>query len=327
MVIRFFKSRQPLVNVLFVLVAIIIWSLNYNRFTIETGNPGTFYNSLLRWITPDHKFIYFLLGLILIISQTIHINFICNKYEVLYKNSYLPGVLFLLLSCSIPQFVSFHPVLIVNSMLLFILNKIFRLYKNDSPLAWDFDACVLLSIMTLFYLPSVIFLLLYAVSLIILRPFSWRDWVVGMMGFVTPLFFVLLFYFLTDSLYEIKNLLHSVAITNKLNIKNAVPEGYPFIIIWTSAMFIVSLLKLRMNFLKNTAKTRSYQWIILFLTAISLLMIIASPDEPLFRFSILCIPLSIVISYYFLTTKKIWITEPILYLLIAFILYNYVTIK
>jgi hypothetical protein len=169
--------------------------------------------------------------------------------------------------------------------------------------------------------------LLYAVGLIILRPFSWRDWVVGIMGFLTPVFFMLLYYFLNDRLHEIKHFIHSAEITNKFNLKNAVPAGYPFIIVWVSTMFILSLLKLRLNFLKNTAKTRSYQLIILFFVVISLLMIIFTPGEPLFRFSILCIPLAVIISYYFLTTKKIWLTEPILYLLVAFIIYNYISIK
>ncbi|HKR07475.1 MAG TPA: hypothetical protein VJY62_22765 [Bacteroidia bacterium] len=327
MVIRFFKSRQPLVYVVFVVIALAAWSAGYPGFTIESRSSMPFYNLLLKLISPDHKFIYFLLGLSLILSQTIHLNFICNKHEVLYRNSFLPGLFYLLLSVSIPQFISFHPVLIVNSILIFTLNKIFRLYKNDTPLAWDFDSCVLLSFMTLFYLPAVIFLLLYAVSLIILRPFSWRDWVVGLMGFLTPVFFVLLFYFLNDTFGEIKHFIHTTEISRKFNIKNAVPGGYPFTIIWVSAVFILSLLKIRLNFLKNTAKTRSYQLIILFLVIISLLMIIFTPSEMLFRFSILCIPLSIIVAYYFLTTKKAWLTDPVLYLLVAFIIYNYISIK
>lgn len=327
MVIRFFKSRQPFVYVIFILIALATWSAGYSGFNIDTGNPMPFYGSLLKIISPDHKFIYFLFGLSLVISQTIHLNFICNKHDVLYRNSFLPGLFYLLLSCSIPQFISFHPVLIVNSILIFTLNKIFRLYKNDSPLAWDFDTCVLLSIMTLFYLPAIIFLLLYAVSLIILRPFSWRDWVVGLMGFITPLFFVLLYYFLNDRLDEIKHFIYATEISRKFNIKNAVPGAYPLTIMWVSAIFVLSLFKLRLNFLKNTAKTRSYQLIILFFSIISLLIIIFTPVELLFRFSILCIPLAIIIAYYFLTTKKTWITESAFYLFVAFIIYNYISIK
>jgi uncharacterized protein DUF6427 len=327
MVIRFFKSRQPLVYVIFVLISLVFWIAGYPGFTIYTGNPMPFYNSLLKIITPDHKFIYFLLGLSLVISQTIHLNFVCNKHEVLYRNSFLPGLFYALLSCSIPQFTSFHPVLIVNSILIFTLNKIFRLYKNDAPLAWDFDTCVLLSIMTLFYLPAIIFLLLYAVSLIVLRPFSWRDWVVGLMGFITPVFFVLLYYFLTDRLHEINHFIYATEISRKFNIKNAVPAGYPITILWVTAVFILSIFRLQANFQKNAAKTRSYQLIILFFVILSLLMIIFTPTETLFRFSIFCIPLSVIISYFFLTTKKVWITEPLLYALIIFIIYNYISIK
>ncbi|MEP7168036.1 MAG: hypothetical protein ABI855_01570, partial [Bacteroidota bacterium] len=138
----------------------------------------------------------------------------------------------------------------------------------------------------------------------ILKPFSWRDWVVGLMGFLTPLFFVMLYYFLNNRLDETKHFLYATEISRMFNIKNAVPGGYPLTIIWVSAIFVLSLFKLRLNFLKNTAKTRNYQLIMLFFVIISLLMIIFTPAGMLFRFSIVCIPLSVIIAYYFLTTKK-----------------------
>src|SRR6185436_17837342 len=270
MITRFFKTRQPLIYVVFGLIALGFWSAGYSVFTVETRNPMPFYNLLLQLISPDHKFIYFLLGVSLVISQAIHLNIVCNQQDVLYRSSFLPGLFYVLLSVCIPQFISFHPVLIVNSVLIFALSKFFRLYKNETPLAWDFDSCVLLSIMTLFYLPAIIFLLLYSVSLIILRPFSWRDWVVGLLGFITPVFFVLLYYFLTDKLNTIKTLAYTAELSRNFNLKNAVPTGYPITILWVAIIFVISLLKLRMNFLKNTAKTRSYQLIILFFIAISL---------------------------------------------------------
>jgi len=327
MVIRFFKSRQPLAYPIFAVIGLVCWIAGYPGFTVSTGSSMPFYNLLLEIITPDHKLIYFFLGLVLVLSQAIHLNMISNNNEVLYRNSFLPGLFYLLLSCSIPQFVSFHPVLIVNSILIFTLHKIFRLYKNDDPLAWDFDTCVLLSIMTLFYLPAIIFLLLYGVSLLILRPFSWRDWVVGLIGFITPVFFVLLYYFFADRLNEVKDFIHTAEISRKFNIKNAVPAGYPLTILWVTAIFVLSLLRIRLNYLKNSAKTRNYQLVILVFVIVSLLMIVFTPAEMLFRFSILCIPLSIIIAYYFLSTKKAWLTEPLLYLLILFIILNYISIK
>ena len=128
-------------------------------------------------------------------------------------------------------------------------------------------------------------------------------------------------------MHEKKNLIYATEIRQKFKRKKAVPGAYPLTIIVVAAIFVLSLFKLRLKFLKNTAKTRSYQLIILFFSIISMLMITFTPVEMLFRFSILCIPLSIIIAYYFLTTKKTWIIEPVFYLLVAFIIYNYISIK
>ncbi|MFI5220050.1 MAG: hypothetical protein ACHQNT_11250, partial [Bacteroidia bacterium] len=194
MVIKFFKSQQPLAYIMLALTAVVIWMSGYGSgFTVHTENAMPFYFFLLKTIKPDITWIYFLSALTLTILQAIHLNNIANRHEVLYKGSLLPGLFFILLSGSIPQFISFHPILIVNSILIFILDKIFRLYKNETPLTLDFDICVLLSVITLFYFPAIIFLLIYAIGLIILRPFSWRDWIVGLMGFLTPVFFVMLY--------------------------------------------------------------------------------------------------------------------------------------
>lgn len=325
MVIKFFKSQQPLAYFIMAIITFFIWSICFFiTFSINSGNAMPFYNLLISIITPEKKIFYFLFGFALIDSQAIHLNIVVNKNEVLYRNSFLPGLFYLLLMCIIPPFISFHPVLIVNSILIFVIDKIFRLYKNDSPLALDFDICVLLSIMTMIYLPSAIFILLYIIGLLILRPFSWRDWIVGALGFITPVFFVLLYYFLNDRLYEIKNLIFAAGITSQFNIKNVVPAGYSLTIIWVVTIFVLSVVKIRGNFYKNAAKTRNYQQLILLFLVISLLMIIFTPAKILYRFSILCIPLSVIISYYFLAAKKAWLNETLFIIFIVIMIYNFI---
>lgn len=328
MIIKFFKTQQPFAYFLFAAIVLVIWfPVYFSGFTINEGNSMPFYSLLLKLISPEKKILYFLLACGLIISQAIQFNIIVSKHDVLYKSSYLPGLFYLLLMSIIPPFISFHPVLIVNSILIIVLDKIFRLYKNEEPLALDFDICVLLSITTMIYLPAAIFILLYLSGLIILRSFSWRDWVIGFMGFLTPVFFVLLYYFLTDRLDEIKALVYDSGITRQFNIKNAIPAGYSVTIVWVSILFVLSILKIRENFYKNAAKTRNYQQIILFFVIISLLMIIFTPSSMLYRFSALSIPLSVVVSYYFLASKKIWVTETLFLLLVAIVFYNFIFVR
>lgn len=328
MVLKFFKSQQPLAYIVLGVIALVFWTSGYFlNFTINNNNALPLYNLLLSILNTEHKFIYFLLGVVLVASQAIHLNIIISKYEVLYKNSFLPGLFYILLMSSIPPFISFHPVLIVNSILIFVMDKIFRLYKNDSPLALDFDICVLLSIMALFYLPAVAFILIYMIGLIILRPFSWRDWIVGAMGLVTPVGFLLLYYFLNDQTSKVKDFIFSAGIgfSREFNLNNVIPAGYPLIIIWIGVLLLLSFLKLRTNFYKNVSKTRNYQQIILFMLIISLIMTAFTSSHMSYRFTILCIPLSVMIAYYFLAAKKAWLTETLFYLLIIFIIFNYIT--
>ena len=130
-------------------------------------------------------------------------------------------------------------------------------------------------------------------------------------------------YFLTDKLPEIKNLIFNSGITSQFNIKNVIPPGYSLTIIWVVTVAVLAFLKIRGNFYKNAAKTRNYQQLILFFLIISLLMIIFTPSPILYRFSILCIPLAVIIAYYFLTIKKEWIAESLFVLFIALMIYNF----
>lgn len=328
MILKFFKTQQPLAYFALAAIVSVAWIIGFlTSFSVINDDIMPFYRQLLIIITPDNKFIYFLLGFALVASQAIHFNSVINKHEVLYKNSFLPGLFYVLLSCSVPQFISFHPLLIVNSLLIFVMDKIFMLYKNESPLALDFDICLLLSIISLFYLPAAVFIMIYIIGLLILRPFSWRDWIVGIMGLITPVFFVFLYYFLNDQTNEMSVLLFSSGsnINREFNLTKVIPVGYPLLIMWIVIMLLLSFFKLRTNFYKNAAKTRNYQQIVLFLLIIALTMTAFASTQMIYRFSILCIPLSIIIAYYFLAVKKKWITTTLFYSLIGIIIYNYIS--
>lgn len=138
-------------------------------------------------IGPD----YFL-GFILVTTQAFHLNLVLNKHEVLYKSTWLPSLLYLFMAGLLPPFLWMHPLLFVNSILIFVLDRLFSLYKNPSPLSLAFDSAFLLSLSALFYLPAVILFIFYFLCMIILRPFSWREWMAGIMGMFFPSF--LLFY-------------------------------------------------------------------------------------------------------------------------------------
>lgn len=325
MITRFFKTNQPVVYLAIVMLALVFWSAGILKgFSVITSANMPFYGLFFYLIHPDVTWAYSLMGLLLIVSQAIHLNWVMNRHEVLFKNSFLPALMYVLFSCCIPPFVSFHPVLVINTILIFVIDKMFSLFKNESPLAPEYDACFLISISTLFYFPAIAFMLFFMAGLLILRPFSWRDWMVGVLGFLTPIFFVLVYYFLTDNLELFRQMAFSSGITKEFNLKNAIPPGYLLTLSCIIVLSFLSFWKIRENFYKNVARTRNFQQLIFLLIIIGISVIIVTPGSSIYRFSILSIPVSTLLAYYFLVAKKTWIADGLIYIFLLVIIYNFI---
>ncbi len=324
--IRFLKSPQPATLFVIPVIVFLFWIQAFFTHPFVPDEPGSLlYNlitSLLN-LLPDLVKVLITIGLISF--EAIYLNSIFNKYEVLEKNSYLPAFMYVLqMSFALPL-LQFHPVLLVNLVLLRALDKIFMLFKNDSPISPLFDSCFLISIASLFYFPATVFFVLFLISLVILRTFNFREWMISFIGFVLPYFFLSVYLFWTNHLMDgWKDLL-----------KNFIPKhptfgfmmGKPLISLFVMTGFLVLLAtrKLIQNFYKNTVRTRSYQQILLlffFFAAASSLFL---KTIPLYQVTLLTIPLVVFLGYYFLTVKKrIWFSEMLLWLMIVLIIWNHI---
>ena len=266
---------------------------------------------------------YGVVGCVLLGTQAFHFNYVLNKHEVLYKASWLPALSYIIIASLLPPFLWFHPILMVNSILIFALDKIFALYKNATPLSLDFNSCFLLALASLFYLPAIVLFLIYVIGIIILRPFSWRDWVVGLLGFALPFFFAFLYYFLNDELQDFYSRVFITGISKQLDIKHIFTYQYTYSVVIVGIIFFLSLIRLQSNYYKNVTKARLIQQLLLMLLVVGIFSVLLSHDEQLYRFSILAMPLSTYIAYYFLSGKKAWVVELVFLVLAITWLWNY----
>jgi len=285
------------------------------------------YNVVFSILSQWPPWVGVLFGILLTTSQVFHLNYIVQKHEVLYKNSYLPALFYLILMAIIPQFLTFHPVLIANTFLIFILDKLFRIYKNPAALSLAFDTCFLISIATLFYLPAISFFLLFAISILILKTFSWRDGIVGLIGLALPLFFTFIYYFWIDGLDELADKFFLKNIRQLWGTGGLVLQGYRITLALVSFIFILTLIRIRQNFYKNVTRIRNFQQVIFILLTVTLIsLLFTAGSVAIYRFSILVIPLATMISYYFLAAKKQWWTEVLFWLLLGTLIFNHVNI-
>jgi hypothetical protein len=331
MLIRLFRSTQIFPVAVLILVSIAIslisWSLHYS-VVAPNGMPlydliSGFFMNFEASGGAKSTVLSAVIVFILITSQALHLNFVLNKHEVFFKQSWLPSLIYLIVASIIPQFIWFSPLLFVNSILIFALDKIFGLYKNSGALALAFDSAFLLSLSALFYLPAIVFVIVYIVSILILRPFSWRDWLVGIMGFTLPFFFAFLYYFLTDKLNAFYDKVFISGINKTIALQHLFTYQYTFSLFWIAVLFCLALFRLQKNYFKNVTKSRLTQQILLILIPVAVILVLVSREESLYRFCVLAVPFSAYVSYYFLSGKKIWLLEIMLLVLVGGWVYNY----
>ena len=285
------------------------------------------YNVIFAFFSGLPPWVGGVFGFVLTTSQVFHLNYIVQKHEVLYKNSYLPGLFYMLFIAMIPQFLTFHPVLLANSMLLFVLDKLFKIYKNPAAMSLAFDSCFIIGLTTLIYLPAISFFLLFALSILILKTFSWRDLLVGLIGLSLPFFFTFIYYFWIDDLNAFSDKFFLRNIRQLWDTSGLVLQGYRITLAVISIVFILTLIRIRQNFYKNVTRIRNFQQVIFIFLGVALLsLIFTAGSVAVYRFAILVIPLSVMISYYFLAAKKKWWTEVLFWILLGLVVFNHVNV-
>jgi hypothetical protein len=119
-----------------------------------------------------------------------------TRFIFINNRSHLPALFFILLTAAIPDLQRLNPVIFSGFFLLLALEKIFESYGN-SKLAYDFFlATFYLSVGSLFYPFLIFFMITVWISLAVLRPFNWREWMFSILGFLLPVFFIFSFYYL-----------------------------------------------------------------------------------------------------------------------------------
>jgi hypothetical protein len=328
MLIKAFRSTQIFPLILLVILSGAMWMISKSvSYRIVDPNGMPLYDLVIALIGYLPVWAGPIIGFLLTTSQAIHLNFVLNKHEVLYRSSWLPALLYVVLIGLLPPFLWIHPLLFVNSILIFVLDRLFSLYKGNSPLALAFDSAFLLSLSALFYLPAVILFIFYFLCIIILRPFSWREWMAGIFGLLFPFFFAFLYYFLRDELQLFYDRVFVSGIKRQIDLQHFFTISYTLSIAIVGVLFLLSLLRLQTNYFKNVTKSRLIQQLLVLMIPVCLLSVLVSRDELLFRFNTIALPLSVYLSYYFLTAKKIWMAELFFLLLLSSWIYNYFIIQ
>lgn len=162
------------------------------------------YNYVLRALSAVFgraAFAYTLLAVIMIFIQSLYLNSIALRHKLFPRNSYLTAFTYLLLTSMYPRFNFFSETLILNWLLMGATDIMFSFSQTTQPRKHIYNAGLLFSLAALFQFTSLAFLLLLLVGMVLFRSFSLGEWSVALLGYTTPIYFLVSILFLVNKLY------------------------------------------------------------------------------------------------------------------------------
>ncbi len=324
MIVKAFKSKSPF-NVLLLFAIIIVLRIPYLLLDIpipvytynEPFSVFLFHNFQFIW---TDKLWNVIITSVVIFAQALWLNKIVMDFSLLFRGSYLPALFYVIMASMFPTFLTLDAAILITFSLLWLLTKLFGLYKSNHATMITFDSGMIIACTSLLYFPSVLWLLLIWIALIIFRPFAWREWISGLAGFMLPYLFVALFYFWNDDMQAFiriwSPLKNSLWITN---IHMSLIDFLPLLPI--TLIFLIALNKMKENFYKNVVHVRKCQQLLIFTILVSALAYYIKPSFRFNHFILLAAPLAVFISYYFLVAKKAWLSELLVLFLMLSILF------
>ena len=250
----------------------------------------------------NHTWLNTLLVVVFVCIQAFFLNYLAIEQKLFLKNQYLPGMTYVLFSAQLTEWNALSPGWIASTILAWVLVRSCQLHKSPKAGQALFGIGFAIGVASLLYFASMVFILLVMVALILIRPFRLSEWVLIFIGFLTPIYFVLSFLFLTDrSLSLIVPDLGS-SLPNLVMQKTEWAALAIILLVVLSGWFLI-----QQNLLRLLVQSRK-SWSIIFvffLVALAIAFLNESPTNSNFLF--ILSPLSVCGAAAFLYPTRRWI--------------------
>ena len=321
--ISIFKLFNPL-NVLWLAILMFILRIGYVA-QVPAQLEFTFVEPFARLLVPvSYEYVFspianvFLAG-ILVLAQALLVNYLVNHFNLLGKPTFLPALMYVTITALFTPFMVLSAPLICNFLVIWMLFKLFSFYKSDDAKSTAYDLGMIVAVGSLIYLPYIYLFLSIWIALVIFKPFNWREWISGILGYLTVFFFLAVFYYLNNRLgnfYQIWAPL-GTKFPNRINI-----NYYNYLVLVPVLLILVLyFFKLQQNYLKSYVQVRKSFQLLFFIFLIGGLSFYVKSEFNLSHFLLCAVPAAVFFSYYFVNANIKWFYESLYLLLLISIIY------
>jgi hypothetical protein len=315
-----FKSNNPYNTFLLLIYGLLLKLPMFFHPVVPSSQQtdGFLFKAMLVQLSAVGKnlpVIYSLITFLLLFTQAITFNRLVNDLRLMQKPNYLTAMSYLLITSLFSEWNVLSAPLIINSLLIWVWSRMSRLHNEHNPKTSLFNIGIGIGLSSFFYFPSLAFAALIVFGLLITRAFRFSEWMVALLGIITPYYFLLAYVFLTDKWkgYHFPGV--SVTLPHFYESKWA--TAAIVIVLFTC---IIGFFHIQQNFRRQLVQARK-SWNLIFLFLLIALFIPFINATHSFVYWILCaVPFSIIAAAGFLYPTKKWFPLILHWLMVGFVI-------
>ena len=144
----------------------------------------------------------------IVVLQALRLNYALNDVRMFPKPAYTTALAYVLLTAFIPQWNNLSAALVINSMVIWLLFRSLKLYSSPNPRSLVYNMGLIASCTVILYYPALPIIAVTFLAIGIYRPFRVNEWMILLLGILTPFYFLAGYLFLNDNLEPVLQQLH-----------------------------------------------------------------------------------------------------------------------
>lgn len=257
--------------------------------------------------------------LLLTLLQAFFLNRTISHFNFLGKPNFLTALMYMTLVSLCAPFLVLSPPLICNFIAIWMLGKLFNIYKQQDVKGLMFDLGMIVAAGSLIYFPFMVMMILLWISLVIFRPFNWREWMTPLLGFSTVYFLLGVIYYWTGRLQEFFAIFEPLGYSFPTELSLNVYDYLVIVPIIIALFFFLFVLK--DQFFKSVVHIRKAFQLLFFMVLLTLSSFYLNEHITINHFLLCAPPIAIYLAYYFTHSKSKWVYETLYLIIIACIVY------
>jgi len=313
MLVRIFKTNQIYIYAFIPIVLIALrWTVLFHDAPFTPAGQLPFLSDFFAWLSTN-PWLSLFLGIVAIFYQGHLLAEIVNQHRLIpYSSNLIVFILVVCYSVLAPQNY-FSPIIFSNVFSVLALFRIMKIHNQGGIYRDLFRVGIYISLGTMIYLPSSFMLLIVFYDLVIIRTFQWREYLIPVIGIITPYLYLLMYYFLrNESEIFFNYFIEPKTFLSFLEFE--ILNWMPFIIMSVISAF--AIFYLYMTNQKRTVRQNNLYKVIAATLALSLILSFVYYNDFMSASGLIWPSLSIILVQYLMGLKRRWIQESIVYLLL-----------